>query len=480
MTSQRRSEKDRSSGAMDPERAALRDEIESHAEAVVWLQELDPLVTIHATRAYEVIWGRSLGALYENPRDWIEAIHPEDRPRVEAAYERLLLGEAFDERYRIRRPDGAVRWIRDRGSPLPARPGISKRIAGIAEDVTEKEQAEAALRRMSTVFSAAADPILIEDLEGRVVECNDEAVRAYGWSRKELLGQPVGTIVPPERQARIDELRARCRAGADVRNVEGVRYTKTGERIPVLLTLSLLRDESGVPTAIVNVAKDISELNHAESRRRGAARAVERAEANERRALARDLHDSVSQSLALARTKLAALRDEAGESDRAVRLREVESLIADAEGRTQTLTFRLSPPVLHDLGLVEATEWLAQDLESRFGLHVSVRDDELPKPLAEEAREALFRSLRELLINVARHARTDKASVSLIREDDTLTVTVGDGGIGFDRGRSGAGFGLVSVRERVEGLGGRLEIDSEPNRGARVRMMVPLWATGPP
>jgi signal transduction histidine kinase len=216
---------------------------------------------------------------------------------------------------------------------------------------------------------------------------------------------------------------------------------------------------------------------NAEAQRRAATRAAESAEARERRALARDLHDALSQSLALAGTKLAAMRGEAGGSSLAARLGEVQSLIANADERARTLTFRLSPPVLHDLGIVAAAEWLAEDLGHQFGLHVSVRDDGLLKPLGEEIREALFRSLRELLINVARHSQVDKAQVGLVREGEVLTVTVADGGIGFDLSRRGAGFGLMSVRERLEELGGELEIESAPGLGTHARMIVPLSAT---
>lgn len=472
----RRSERDRSSGATDRLDAALLEAFESRTEAAVWVQELDPLRTIHASRAYEVIFGRSLDALYESPRDWIEAVHPEDQPRVESAYEDLLRGESFDQRYRILRPDGEVRWIRDRGSPLRTAEGVSMRVAGIAEDITESIRTERALRLLSSVFSDAADPILVADLAGTVLDCNAAAEQTYGWSREELLGKTVKTVVSSTCHARADELLERCCAGEAVRGAEGLCRNRRGDVVPVLLTLSLLQDEQGEPLGIAAIAKDISVLKDAETRRRTASRAAEDAEARERRALARDLHDAVSQSLSLACTKVAALREAVGGSDTAARLREIESLIADADEGTRTLTFRLSPPTLHDVGLAAAAQWLAEDLERRFGLHVVVIDDELPKPLAEEAREALFRSLRELLINVARHARTDKARVRMIREDAALAITVEDGGSGFDREANSGGFGLVSVRERVEGLGGRLDIESEPHRGTRVRMVVPLSA----
>jgi PAS domain S-box-containing protein len=473
----RRRERDRpSSATVDVDRAALLEALESRTEAAFWVQEFHPLRTLHASQAYEVIWGRSLDALYANPRDWVDAVHPEDRPRVGSAYEDLLRGESFDQRYRIVRPDGEERWIRDRGSPLRTAPGDPRRVAGIAEDITENIRIERALRLMSSVFSHAADPILVADLMGTVLDCNAAAEQTYGWSRDELVGQTVKTVVPGECHDRADELLERCRAGDVVRGVEGLCQNRRGDVVPMLLTMSLLTDERGQALGIAAIAQDISVLKDAETRRRAASRAAEEAEARERSSLARDLHDAVSQSLSLARTKLAALRDAPEGSDVAARLREIESLIADADEGTRTLTFRLSPPTLHDVGLAAAARWLAEDLERRFGLHVAVSDDDLPKPLAAEAREALYRSLRELLINVARHARTDKASVGLAREDHALAVTVEDGGIGFDPAAN-RGFGLVSVRERIEGLGGRLEIESGPHRGTRVCMVAPLSAT---
>ena len=133
-------------------------------------------------------------------------------------------------------------------------------------DITERKQAEAKIRRLSKVFMDGADPIIIEDLAGKVIDLNDEAVRVYGWSRLELLGKPIKTIVPPERHAQADELLQRCRHQEDVRNVEGLRQTKKGKILPVLLTLSLLTDESGKLIGIATMAKDISDLKQAENK----------------------------------------------------------------------------------------------------------------------------------------------------------------------------------------------------------------------
>ncbi|MFC1628498.1 PAS domain-containing sensor histidine kinase [Gemmatimonadota bacterium] len=137
---------------------------------------------------------------------------------------------------------------------------------------TEEER----LRRMSKVFMDAADPIIIEDLDGNVIELNDEAIRSYGWTREELLGNPIKTIVPEERYEQADDLLRQCKAGGSVRNIEGLRYDKAGTIIPVLVTLSLLKDENGEANAIATIAKDISVQKEVEQ-------ALSESEANYRR-----------------------------------------------------------------------------------------------------------------------------------------------------------------------------------------------------
>jgi signal transduction histidine kinase len=157
-----------------------------------------------------------------------------------------------------------------------------------------------------------------------------------------------------------------------------------------------------------------------------------------------------------------------------MRMREVEDLVSRAHAHAESLTFQLSPPILHDRGFVPAAEWLAEDLGSSYGLRVALEDDGAPKPLDEASRVALFRALRELLINVARHAGTREAYVRISRNGQRVRVEVRDHGLGFDPADAGSGFGLVSVRERLGNLGGQLEIFSAPGEGARVVAEAPV------
>ncbi|HJQ80983.1 MAG TPA: chemotaxis protein CheB [Lacipirellulaceae bacterium] len=137
-------------------------------------------------------------------------------------------------------------------------------------EISGIKRAEAQLRRMSKVFMDGADPIVIEDLDGRIIDLNDEAVSAYGWMRDEMTGQPSSMLVPEECVEQANELRARCRNADHVRNVETLRTNRAGEKIPILLTLSVLQDESGRPVGIASLSKDIRAQKEAERQAREA------------------------------------------------------------------------------------------------------------------------------------------------------------------------------------------------------------------
>jgi len=221
------------------------------------------------------------------------------------------------------------------------------------------------------------------------------------------------------------------------------------------------------------------ELREARDRLRASTSETLLSEDRERRSLAVDLHDGLSQLLTLASMKLALLRRSVGGQRWDQDVRDVEQLVTEARERSESVTFQLCPPVLHDVGLVEAAHWLADDLKKRYGLHVAVEDDGQRWPLDEVARISLFRSLREMLINVAKHAGTSEARVRLWGEGRSMMMSVEDRGAGFDHEAIPPGFGLFSIRERLNHLGGSMQVDSAPGAGTRIMVVAPMSVTGP-
>jgi PAS domain S-box-containing protein len=351
--------------------------------------------------------------------------------------------------------------------------------ASLRTEVNERRQTEAELRRMSKVFMDAAVPILLLDLSGGIVDVNAEAERTYGWTRAQLLDQSLEIIMPPESYSQQQELLERCIRGEAVQNVESSRQTKSGKRISILLTLSRLTDENGAPVAVASIAKDLSQQRRLQRQLRAAGAEAALTEERERRKLAVELHDGLGQLLALISVKLGMLRNVILDSKLTPQIRELENFLSEAHALTSSLSFQLSPPILHDVGIVPAAEWLADDIEKRFNLVVSVQDDGQPKPLDEATRITLFRGLSELLVNVARHAQVNSAIVNLWREGDVVGVCVEDQGIGFVADESSDGYGLLSIRERLNHLGGSVQIESEPGMGSRIILVGPIARSHP-
>ena len=203
------------------------------------------------------------------------------------------------------------------------------------------------------------------------------------------------------------------------------------------------------------------------------------AEQRERRRVAEVLHDDLQQLLVGAWLQLSGLLRR---SDKAViqAATTVEDLVAKALAVTSSLSLELNPPILNEGGLVPALQWLATWMREKYGLQVdlSVSAAEAAVPLENDVRVLLFQMVRELLLNVLLHARVRTAAVEIGRQGDQIRVCVADRGAGFEpaklASRSARHFGLFSIREQVEALGGSLAIDSSPGSGSRFTLLVPM------
>lgn len=198
-----------------------------------------------------------------------------------------------------------------------------------------------------------------------------------------------------------------------------------------------------------------------------------------RRRIAQELHDRIGHALAHASLKLRQVKHAASAEDSGPALDAVYQIIGQTIADTQTLTFELSPPILYDLGLEAALDWLAEQTYNQHGIVVDFTDDMRPKPIDESLRILLFQATRELMFNIVKHARATRAGIAISREGDQVRLVIEDNGVGFessekDRRIKKGGFGLFSIRERLMHQGGRLEISSGPGTGSRVTLVSPL------
>jgi methyl-accepting chemotaxis protein len=187
-----------------------------------------------------------------------------DSAEYQEFWAKLNRGEYTAAEYKRLGKGGKEVWIQGSYNPILDLNSKPFKVVKYATDITEQVEAQKVNRRLSKVFTDAADAIIIEDLNGIVLDTNRAAESDYGWPREELIGQPVKVIVPAELHVQADALLRDCKAGKEIRDIEGVRVTRDGRQFPVLLTLSLLSDDQGVPTGVVSFAKEITDLKKAE------------------------------------------------------------------------------------------------------------------------------------------------------------------------------------------------------------------------
>ncbi|HET9527351.1 MAG TPA: PAS domain S-box protein [Pyrinomonadaceae bacterium] len=363
-------------------------------------------------------------------------------------------------------------------------------VAELEARISERKRAEEALReseeRYRELFENARDAIYVHDLEGRYTSINRAAETLSGYTREEILGRNFAEFVAHEHIGRAcDCLLAKLeKEGETTYEVEVI--AKDGRRVPVEVSSRAIY-ENGKLVGVQGTARDITERKQAQDTLRMFSRQLIEAQEDERRRIARDLHDQIGQTLTAVKMNLYTVQRFCNEPEAAHCLKDNIDAVDEALRLVRDLSVDLRPPLLDDLGLPTALCWYVDRYEKRAGVTTEVVI-ELPNQNERFSREletACFRIAQEALTNVARHARATHVLLQLTRTATTLDMVVRDDGAGFDpaalrkRARRVATLGLVGMQERAHAAGGEIQIHSKIGRGTEVRFTVPVDNSSP-
>lgn len=246
-------------------------------------------------------------------------------------------------------------------------------------------------------------------------------------------------------------------------------------------------DKNNKVIAVEGIAEDVTESKLAKERLviyqtqlKRLSSALSLTEERERRRISEDLHDRIGQTLTVLKMKLEELGNPQVGTDSKHVLNETGEILDNAIQDTRTLTFEISPPILYELGFEPAVEWLIEQFRERHNIPIEYKANGDGKMLDEDVSFFLFKSVRELLFNAIKYARADRIKVLVQREMKRIRISIEDNGVGFDSSKvkfsvnNLNGFGLFSIRERMEHFGGNLNVKSKPGQGARITLVMPL------
>jgi PAS domain S-box-containing protein len=445
----------------------------------------------------QVTWSEELFRIYAldparhvpSYESFLAMVHPDDREHTSTVL-RLARENvsAFVYDHRITRPDGSVRMLHTRGEVIPGPDGRVARLVGSCWDITDRwealrraeearAEAEGARREMENILGRVADGFVAVDREFRYRYINESARRVMGRDPDSLIGKRMWDEFP---EVRGHEFQRACeQALAEQRLVRVWSYFQPWDRWfegrihPSPEGLSIFF------TDVTEQQKAQENLRASAEQLRALAARLSEIREEERKSIARELHDQVGQALTALKLDLEWTRGQlpaGAPPETRTRFAAMDALLDQTLDTTQRISATLRPAILDDLGLPAALRWQAAEFTQRTGVACETGLPDADPPLAPATALALFRILQEALTNVARHSGAKNVRIGLTREGPSAILTIADDGRGIPPEvlARQTSLGLMGMRERVLAFGGTLELSATPGEGTTVVVRVPV------
>jgi PAS domain S-box-containing protein len=449
------------------------------APVLIWVSGEDMLCTYLNQRWLDFTGQRMEQALGNG---WIEAVHQDDyeclRETYSSAFDRR---ESFRIEYRLRRADGVFRWVDDSGSPRFSSAGEFLGYIGSCSDITDRKVVEEAGRSAKDELRMIADalPVLISEVDknGYYRFNNLACEHWFGQPSDQIIGHHMREVLGEAVWERVRPQVERALAGSEVHYEDFLSY-RFGDPRRVSVTGIPIRDAEGEVNGFVSLVADITESRRAEETLRSLSGRLINAQEEERSRVARELHDGVSQRIAVLSIGLEQIGQQIPEGPDNLRAR-IRGFWAEAQEvstELHRLSYQLHPQKLDHLGLVTATRSFCEELAAVHELRIEFRQLGFPASLSKDITLCLFRIVQESLHNAVKHSGAREAQVVLEKTDQAVRLSVSDTGCGFDTESSKmtSGLGFTSMRERLRLVGGQLSISSRPLQGTQIEITVPL------
>jgi PAS domain S-box-containing protein len=380
-------------------------------------------------------------------------------------------------------------------------------------------KADKAIGLLAAIVDSSDDAIISKTLDGVITSWNAGAERLFGYTAKEAVGQHITLIIPINRRDEETAILERLSRGERIDHFDTIRVRKDGTTLDISLTISPLRDAAGKIIGASKIARDVShrkrsermlleseerfrvladaldtqvqfrtqelqrrnaEILHQSEQFRDLSRRLLLMQDEERRHIARELHDSAGQTLTVLGMNLARLAQDASPdpAQLAKDVKDAQDLVQHLTKEIRTTSYLLHPPMLDESGLSSALRWYVQGLAERSGLDIDLEIAEHFERLAPEMELVIFRLVQECLTNIHRHSGSKTALIRVAREPDKICVEVQDHGKGMSQERfaevqsRGTGVGIRGMRERVRQLRGELTLESNA-LGTRISATFP-------
>jgi PAS domain S-box-containing protein len=420
---------------------------------------------------------------------------PPGHNELPAVIERIRHGELVPHyETRRRRKDGVVIDVSVAVSPIRTRDGELVGVSVVGRDMSERKRAEEAVARLAAIVDSSDDAIIGKTLDTTIISWNHGAERLYGYTATEAIGQPIGILVPPGSEDEVPAIMERIRRGEKVDHYETKRRRKDGTIIDVSVTVSPIKTHAGELIGASAVARDITERKQVEAARAEIVRLQQSQSAHrlllervfetqeqERRRIARELHDEAGQLMASVLVGLRALDDSNTIDEAKAQAQHLRDVVVKAIDEVARLARGLHSSVLDDHGLGVALQRYVADFSRTHNLAADLALNEADTiDLPPAVQLAVFRIIQEAFTNVARHAAASAISIRVARSATGLEATIADNGRGFgtDSPGSGVHLGLHSMHERAAILGGTVSVRSGAT-GTTISVHIPLESREP-